>query len=217
MIMEIAESIFKFILASLNVCALAFTLILVSKWHIRMENKLDDIERYVRHVSDRNDIVYPGFFKFFAKSRNCYDHGVFVNVFVNAPHRVDKFLLAENLILIERQKVQNFELFCGEIERLAVDFRLKPFGRDHKRAEVSVRVCRGTVKVVITPYLSVYPAHHFLERERLRDIVVRAKLKKAYLVFFRNLRRNDDNGYVHVAPDTFANLVSVGDGHHYVQ
>ena len=32
MIMEIAGSIFKFILASLNVCALAFTLILVSKW-----------------------------------------------------------------------------------------------------------------------------------------------------------------------------------------
>ena len=56
--MEIAESIFKFILASLNVCALAFTLILVSKWHIRMENKLDDIERYVRRVSDRNDIVF---------------------------------------------------------------------------------------------------------------------------------------------------------------
>ena len=58
MIMEIAESIFKFILASLNVCSLAFTLILVSKWHIRMENKLDDIERYVRRVSDRNDIVF---------------------------------------------------------------------------------------------------------------------------------------------------------------
>ncbi|MDB0861531.1 hypothetical protein PL590_16210 [Phocaeicola vulgatus] len=56
--MEIAELIFKFILASLNVCALAFTLILVSKWHIRMENKLDDIERYVRRVSDRNDIVF---------------------------------------------------------------------------------------------------------------------------------------------------------------
>lgn len=59
MIMETAESIFKFILASLNVCALAFTLILVSKWHIRMENKPDEIERYVRHVSDRNDIVFP--------------------------------------------------------------------------------------------------------------------------------------------------------------
>lgn len=58
MIMEIAELIFKFILASLNVCTLAFTLILVRKWHIRMENKLDDIERYVRRVSDRNDIVF---------------------------------------------------------------------------------------------------------------------------------------------------------------
>ena len=56
--MEIAELIFKSILALLNVCALAFILILVSKWHIRMENKLDEIERYVRHVSDRNDIVY---------------------------------------------------------------------------------------------------------------------------------------------------------------
>lgn len=55
--MEIAESIFKFILASLNVCALAFTLILVSKWN-HMKNKLDEIERYVRRVSDRNDIVF---------------------------------------------------------------------------------------------------------------------------------------------------------------
>lgn len=57
MIMEIAESIFKSILALLNVCALAFTLILVSKWH-HMKNKLDEIERCVRHVSDRNDIVF---------------------------------------------------------------------------------------------------------------------------------------------------------------
>lgn len=56
--METAELIFKGILTLLNACALAFTLILVSKWHIRMENKLDEIERYVRHVSDRNDIVF---------------------------------------------------------------------------------------------------------------------------------------------------------------
>lgn len=56
--METAELIFKGILTLLNACALMFTLILVSKWHIRMENKLDEIERYVRHVSDRNDIVY---------------------------------------------------------------------------------------------------------------------------------------------------------------
>lgn len=58
MIMEMAEPIFKFILASLNVRAPAFTLILASKWHIRMENKPDDMERYVRRVSDRNDIVF---------------------------------------------------------------------------------------------------------------------------------------------------------------
>ena len=56
--METAEVIFKFIIVSLNAYALMFTLILVSKWHRRMENKLDEIERYVRHVSDRNDIVF---------------------------------------------------------------------------------------------------------------------------------------------------------------
>lgn len=56
--METAEVIFKFIIVSLNAYALMFTLILVSKWHRRMEDKLDKIEGYVRHVSDRNDIVY---------------------------------------------------------------------------------------------------------------------------------------------------------------
>lgn len=58
MIMETAEVIFKFIIVSLNAYALMFTLILVSKWYRRMEDKLDKIEGYVRHVSDRNDIVY---------------------------------------------------------------------------------------------------------------------------------------------------------------
>lgn len=58
MIMETAELIFKGILTLLNVCALMFTLILVNKWHRLMEDKMDKIERYVRHVSDRNDIVY---------------------------------------------------------------------------------------------------------------------------------------------------------------
>lgn len=56
--METTELIFKGILALLNACALMFTLILVSKWHTRMEDKMDKIEGYVRHVSDRNDIVY---------------------------------------------------------------------------------------------------------------------------------------------------------------
>lgn len=58
MIMETAEVIFKFIIVALNAYALMFTLILVSKWYRRMEDKLDKIEGYVRHVSDRNDIVY---------------------------------------------------------------------------------------------------------------------------------------------------------------
>lgn len=42
--METTELIFKGILALLNACALMFTLILVSKWHRRMEDKMDKIE-----------------------------------------------------------------------------------------------------------------------------------------------------------------------------
>lgn len=56
--METTELIFKGILTLLNACALMFTLILVSKWRRRMEDKMDKIEGYVRHVSYRNDIVY---------------------------------------------------------------------------------------------------------------------------------------------------------------
>lgn len=41
--METAELIFKGILTLLNACALMFTLILVSKWHRRMEDKMDKI------------------------------------------------------------------------------------------------------------------------------------------------------------------------------
>lgn len=56
--METTGLIFKSILTLLNACALMFTLILVSKWRRRMEDRMDKIEGYVRHVSDRNDIVY---------------------------------------------------------------------------------------------------------------------------------------------------------------
>mgnify|MGYP006917983690 FL=1 len=31
---------------------------MISKWHGRMENKLNDIQMYIQHVTDRNDIVY---------------------------------------------------------------------------------------------------------------------------------------------------------------
>lgn len=31
---------------------------MISKWHGHMENKLNDIQMYIQHVTDRNDIVY---------------------------------------------------------------------------------------------------------------------------------------------------------------
>lgn len=42
----------------INATTVAFILIMISKWHGRMENKLNDIQMYIQHVTDRNDIVY---------------------------------------------------------------------------------------------------------------------------------------------------------------
>lgn len=53
--METVELIIKIALFILNVSTVAFIVIMISKWHKRMEDKLN---RYIHHVTDRNDIVY---------------------------------------------------------------------------------------------------------------------------------------------------------------
>lgn len=57
-ISEIAELILKIALFILNVTTVAIIVILISKWHRRMEDKLNDIKSYIQHITDRNDIVY---------------------------------------------------------------------------------------------------------------------------------------------------------------
>lgn len=57
-ISEVAELILKIALFILNVSTVAFIVIMISKWHKRMTNKLNSIQRYIHHVTDRNDIVY---------------------------------------------------------------------------------------------------------------------------------------------------------------
>lgn len=58
LIMEIAELIIKISISLFNAIALGIVLIMVGRWHRRMENKLDEIREYARMVSDRNDVVY---------------------------------------------------------------------------------------------------------------------------------------------------------------
>ena len=55
---EASDLIFKIALFFINATTVAFILIMISKWHGRMENKLNDIQMYIQHVTDRNDIVY---------------------------------------------------------------------------------------------------------------------------------------------------------------
>lgn len=57
-ISETAELILKIALFILNVTTVAIVVILISKWHRRMEDKLNDIKSYIQHITDRNDIVY---------------------------------------------------------------------------------------------------------------------------------------------------------------
>lgn len=55
---EVLDLVIKIALFFINATTVAFILIMISKWHGRMENKLNDIQMYIQHVTDRNDIVY---------------------------------------------------------------------------------------------------------------------------------------------------------------
>ncbi|MCS2335470.1 UvrB/UvrC motif-containing protein [Bacteroides sp. BFG-606] len=55
---EVLDLIIIIALFILNATTVAIIVILISKWHKRMEDKLNDIKSYIHHVTDRNDIVY---------------------------------------------------------------------------------------------------------------------------------------------------------------
>lgn len=56
--MEIAKQILMIVCFILNSCVACLMITLLSKWHARMEQRLDDIKDYIKHVTDRNDVVY---------------------------------------------------------------------------------------------------------------------------------------------------------------
>lgn len=55
---EVLDLIIIIALFILNATTVAIIVILISKWHKRMEEKMNSIQRYIHHVTDRNDIVY---------------------------------------------------------------------------------------------------------------------------------------------------------------
>lgn len=55
---EVLDLIIIIALFILNATTVSIIVILISKWHKRMEEKLNDIKSYIHHVTDRNDIVY---------------------------------------------------------------------------------------------------------------------------------------------------------------
>lgn len=52
-ISEIAELILKIALFILNATTVAIVVILISKWHRRMEDKLNGIKSYIQHVANQ--------------------------------------------------------------------------------------------------------------------------------------------------------------------
>lgn len=56
--MEIANQALGALCFVVNCLIVCIICIAVNKWHARMERKLDDIKEYIKHVTDRNDVVY---------------------------------------------------------------------------------------------------------------------------------------------------------------
>lgn len=56
--MEIINQILSTVCFVINSCVACIGLLILSKWHSRMEHKLDDIKAYISYVTNRNDVVY---------------------------------------------------------------------------------------------------------------------------------------------------------------
>lgn len=56
--METVGLIIKISITLFNAVALGFVLIMVSRWHRRMEDKLNEIREYTRMVSECNRFIY---------------------------------------------------------------------------------------------------------------------------------------------------------------
>lgn len=66
--METFNLIIKILLASINTFAVTFICVLFSKWNRRMDDRIQDIQRYIHHVSSRNDVVYMNQLQFLKKA-----------------------------------------------------------------------------------------------------------------------------------------------------
>ena len=55
--METVELIIKIALFILNVSTVAFIVIMISKWHKRMEDKLNSIQRYINQLEEIKRIL----------------------------------------------------------------------------------------------------------------------------------------------------------------
>ncbi|WP_278423754.1 hypothetical protein [Bacteroides clarus] len=56
--METEKLIINAILFTVNTFSVCFICIMVSRWHRRMEDKLNEVKEYTRRVSRREDLVY---------------------------------------------------------------------------------------------------------------------------------------------------------------
>lgn len=66
--METFYLIIKIVFTTINSFAVAFICVLISKWHRRMEDRLKDIQAYIRNMSFRNDVVYINQLMFLKKA-----------------------------------------------------------------------------------------------------------------------------------------------------
>lgn len=55
---EVLDLIIIIALFILNATTVAIIVILISKWHKRMEEKLNNIQMYIQRITIRNDIIY---------------------------------------------------------------------------------------------------------------------------------------------------------------
>src|SRR5208283_2658592 len=91
---------------------------------------------------------------------------------------VHKFLAAINASWIGGQELQQFELYCSEIQSIAVQCSLVTAFVEHEPLDLKRLSVRGPAQN------SLDPCDHLTGTERLADVVIRAKFKSQNAVYF---------------------------------
>src|SRR5512132_258295 len=165
----------------------------------------------VSHPTDRGDRVWT---ELRAEAANVDIDHVRSGVEVVTPDRREQPFLRHRASCMPHQLLEEQELSVGERDRPATVIDLAPDQVERRRANHQLRLVGSRCGSQARPH----PGEQLLERERLREVVLRAELERSHLRSRVAERREDEDGLGGLAlQDLLEHRESVDVRHHQIE